>query len=310
MQSELVRQSLQKPHFKTYAANAQGAIVAVNKKRLYQQPFVLNTNPPFTSIDVPNGGQSEVRGMRISQEGPLILTELGAVRDDDHDNVLVQLMVQDGSNIINMTRSWCHIDTIFGPGGLTYPLPQALYLDESRSLSVVYREPDTGGATEARISLIGVKYSKIYQDPELVRVRERLKNGQYLALPYFYPLDSQKVTLTSFQEVTQEIQIAADHHFLLHQIGRKSTGQFSINIIDMAKGESIVNGPSGSNFEIPDQLLCGLSGESRGYPYRFEEPIMFYANQKIQITLTNLTNASNDVYLTFGGEAIKVRDWS
>lgn len=307
---ELVSQPTRHEAFKTYVANASGAIVAVNKKRLYQQPFILNTNPPNTDVSVSSGAQSRAVGMRVSQEGPLVLTYLGAVQDDQHDDLLVQLMYQDGSNVINLTRSWCHIDTIFGPGGLTYPLPAALFLDEGRSLAVTFREPDTDGDTLGRISIAGVKYSKIYPDPDLIRVRKRLKNGQCESLPYFYPLDSQSVSIPAFSEVTREVQIDAAHHFLLHQIGRKSTGEFSINIIDMSKGESIINGPSGSNFEVPDQFLCGLSGSSEGYPYKFEEPIMFYAGQKIQVTMTNLTASANQVYLAFGGEAFKVRDWS
>jgi hypothetical protein len=310
MLDELVKQPTVMEAFKTYAANRNGAIIAVNKKRLYNQPFILNTNSPLADVPVLSGQQSDTVGMRVSQEGPMVLTHLGAVQDDAHDNVLVQLIMNDGNNPIVLTRSWCHVRTLFGPGGLTYPLPQGLYLDESRALSATFREPDTDGDTLARISMAGMKYSKIYQDPELLRTRKKLESSQYESMPYFYPLDSQRVLIGAFTQVVREIQIDAAHNFLLHQIGRFTTGNFSINIIDMAKGESIINGPSGSNFEVPDQMLCGLDGASEGYPYRFKEPIMFYANQKIQVTMTNLTGAEIDVYLTFGGEAFAVRQWS
>lgn len=291
--------------FNTTFDEKSGRIVGVNKRRLYETPFALLTNPPNNSIAIAANGTTTELAMRVGGEGPMQLTQVGAVADVSHSsNVLVRLMMRDGSGVNPLNNTPCLLSTVAGVGGKMYPLPEAIYIDEDRALVAVFKNLD-GDPTEARLCFVGAKYTHLRQDPMLARVRERLKNSQFISTPYWYAFDGGSVALTACQTVQAEIEIANDHNFEIHQFAYSSKGAFNIDIVDESKGESLINAPRGTHYQLPASLFCG-NGQ---YPYRLHEPVMVFSGQRLLVTLTDTSGSANTVYLTLGGKAVKVRNW-
>lgn len=300
-----------------------GQIVGINKKRIYETPFFINTNPPQTVVPIKNGSTSKAASLRVSAEGPMQILELGARRDDANKFTAcnVVLTIQDGASAHSLMNAPCHIDAIFGPGGQMYPLPEGLYIDENRALSAVFTDlvPTTGAppqpAKKVQITGSAAKYNQITKDPTLARIKQRLQTRQFLSMPYWYTFDNGSVTLSplGYQEVT--LEIGFDHHFEIHQMSIVSDGEVAVNIIDLTKGESIINAPSNGNYPVNSRLWFGQGG----YPYRLHEPITIFTTQSLMFQLQDLSGIpyvagdarypGNKVYLVLGGRRITVKDW-
>lgn len=291
--------------FDTLISLKDGRIAAVEKRRLYESPFFLLTDPPNNDVVSPANATSPETAMRVAGEGPLQMTQLGAVRDSTHGVALVQLYMHDGSQRVQISNVPLHIDTIFGPGGQMYPLPEGLYSDEDRALSVTFTDL-TGNGTLSRICSVGAKYTQLQADPSLERVKKRLQASEFLSTLQFYGLNNGKASLTAFQQQQFTIHIDGGKNFEIHQLSAFSTGSFLMNIVDLAKGESIINAPRNGNYPLPASLFVG----NGNYPYRFHEPIMVFGGQSLLVTLVDTSGSPNDVFLTLGGVALKVRKWS
>lgn len=302
---EFVRAQDKIGRFDTLVALKDGRIAAVEKRRLYEMPFFLCTDPPNNDIVVPSGATSANVALRVSGEGPVQLTQFGAVFDTDHSLVLVRMYMRDGSGQRQISNVPLHINTLFGPGGNMYPLPEGLYIDEDRAMSVDFTDLTASG-THARICAVGAKYTQLQMDPSLARVKERLKAAEFLSTPQFYGINDGSALLTAYQTAQYVVEIAGDQNFELHQLSKYSDGDFLINIVDMAKDESIINAPRNGNYPLPASLYFG----DGSYPYRFHEPILVYGGQNLLVTLVNTTGDDNTIYLTLGGVALKVRQWS
>lgn len=305
---KLVRAQDKIGKFDTLIIFKDGRVPAVNKRRLYENPAFLNTDPPFNDVTVPAAGTSDPpSSMRVSGEGPLQLTQMGAVRDATHDEVLVRLYMRDGSQMIPLSNVPLHIDTIFGPGGQMYGLPEGLYIDETRAMQAVFQNVSQSTPTNARITLVGAKYSQLQADPSLARVKKRLEASQFLSAPQFFGINDGVATLTAYQTAQYVVEIPGDRNFEIHQLSAKSTSvAFNINIVDMAKDESLINSPRNGNYPVPSTLWFGTGA----YPYKFHEPPLIMGGQNLLITLVNCSNANNTIYITLGGVALKVRKWS
>lgn len=300
--------------FDTVFPLKDGRIAGINKKRLYEYPAFLGTNPPNMDVTVPLGASSVETPLRVSGEGPIQATLLGAVRDTTHGAVTVRLFGRDGSQAFMCMNAPIHIDNMFGPGGNMYPLPEGLYLDETRAASVIFTDL-TGAGTLARIVACGAKYTQLQGDPSLSRIKERLKDSQSLSIPYWYTLNDGPAVLTPLQTAQFVIEIFGDHNFDIHQFSAVSTGQFCINIVRLTNGESIINAPRGTNnlgagssitYPIPSVMLMGTNQ----YPYRLHEPALVFAGERLLVTLIDTSGSANTIYLALGGVGIKVRDWS
>lgn len=306
--NEMVRAQDNIGKFDTLFIKKSGEIVGVNKRRLYETPFALCTNPPYNDVDVVAAISSGATAMRVSAEGPMQLTQLGAVRDATHGACLVRLYMRDGSGVNMMMNSPCHIDTIFGIGGQMYPLPEAIYIDEDRAMSVIFTNLNGLSATHGRILAFGAKYSQLQMDPSLQRVKQRLQKSQFLSAPYFYTFDDGSILVPACGTVQAEIVISNAHNFEIHQFSIVRDGTVNIDIVDLTKGESIINAPRGTHYALPDIMFCG----NNYYPYRLHEPVIVFSGQRLLVTLTDTSNTQggNRVYLTLGGKALKVRQWS
>ncbi len=302
---ELTRSQDKIGKFDSLVGLKDGRIAACEKRRLYEYPFFLLTDPPNNDVTSTANLTSPETTMRVSGEGPVQLTQLGAVRDATHGAVLVWLKMKDGSQQIKISNVPLHIDTIFGVGGQMYPLPEGMYVDEDRALSMAFTDL-TGSGTLSRVCAVGAKYTQLQNDPSLTRVKERLKASEFLSAPQFYGINDGKAVLTAFQTLQFTILLNGSQNFEIHQLSAVSTGDFLLNIVDMAKGESIINAPRNGNYPLPASLFVGNGSN----PYRFHEPILTFGGQTLLVTLVDTSGAPNTVYLTLGGVALKVRQWS
>jgi hypothetical protein len=322
--NELARSSDGVVRSQTIFSSKDGSVMAVNKRRLLEGSFFLMTNPPNNELSMgpagASGGSTIAASLRLSQEGPMQITHMGIKRSRP---CKAMLQIQDGTGVRGLMNAPCHVDTLFGNGGQLYPLAEGLYVDEARSLTVVFTNLDKDLAkNKVRVAVIGSKYTKLYNDPYLARMKDRMKQKQYLSIPYFYTLEDTTVRLGPLASAQKEIIIGSDHHFEIHQISWVSDGPFSLDIVDLTKGESIINAPSGTHYPLQNTLMCGTNQE----PYRFHEPILIFSEQRLLLSFQDLSailidppsppaplppvNLGNNIFITLGGRYISTRDWS
>lgn len=278
-----------------------GAIIGVNPKRLQELPYYLLTNQPHNEVVVAGSLASPMRVMMISGEGPGQLVSFAHEKTQD---MKVFLQIQDGSSMRGLMNGSVHIDTIAGTGAQPYYLPEALYIDEKRALLATF----TNITTEEGSIRFVARTKRLLSpsaDPGLVFVRQRMENRQYLSNTYWYTLDEGAVTLAQGETLNTTITVGQQHHFDIFKLSRVSTGRFNIDIVDTARGESIISGPLDVHYPIGDEILFGTGN----FPFTLHEPRMVEVGQKLLVTLVNRHNDDNTIYLTLGGRAVKIQMW-
>jgi len=278
-----------------------GSIIAVNRRRLNEMPYFLLTNPPNNSVALLANQASPMQVCTISGEGPAQIVSLA------HEKTgvcRVFLQIQDGQIQRGLMNGACHIDTIMGTGAQPYPLAEALYIDELRSLQCSFTDI-SGAGNAVRVMALATRYLTQQADPSLERIRKRMDARQYISMPYWYTLDNGPVVVGAGATVQQTITVGQDHHFQLFQMSAVSTGLFDINIVDTQRGESLISAPQDVNYAIGSELIIG----NGNFPFRFHEPRLVQVGQRLVVTLTDRTGAPNTIHLTLGGRALAVRMW-
>jgi len=278
-----------------------GSIVAVNRRRIAEQPYFLLTNVPNNSVPILANQSSTVQVMGVSGEGPAQIVSFG---HEKTGTARVFLQIQDGRTQRGLMNGACHIDTIMGTGRQPYFLPEALYIDELRSLLVTFTDI-SAAANAVRFSALCTRFNTQQVDPTLERIRKRMEQRQYLSVPYWYTLDAGPVVVGAGLTVQQAITVGQDHHFQIMQMSAVSTGLFDINIVDSQRGESLISAPQDQNYAIGSELILG----NANFPYKFHESRLVQTGQRLIVTLTDRSGAPNTVNLTLGGRAIAVRLW-
>lgn len=281
--------------------SGNGVVVGVNRKRIAEQPYFLLTNQPNNSVTVLANQASPMQVMTISGEGP---AQIVSFAHQKTDVMRVFLQIQDGQVQRGLMNGAIHIDAIMGTGRQPYMLPEALYIDELRSLLVSFTDISTN-ANAVRIEALCSKFLEQQVDPTLARIRRRMEARQYISTPYWYTLDQGPVTVGAGATVTLPITVGQDHHFQLFQMSAVSTGLFNIDIVDTQKGESIITAPQNQNYAIGSELIVG----NANFPFRFHEPVLVQVGQRLIVTLTDRTGAPNTVHLCLGGRALALRMW-
>jgi hypothetical protein len=285
----------------TILSRPDGTVVGVNQRARDFMPFMITPNAPNTNIVIPAGlGVGEFT-MMVSGDGPASVCGLAAERDQACKVLLKQ---QEGRNIRPLMNGACHIDTIFGTGRTPYPMPQPLFIDELRRLTVTLTDLGTN-TNNVRLNALSARATSSEADPTLAKARKRQDFRQFLEIPYWYTFDNGFIDLTGLTVFEQVITISPDHHFMLSQLSKISTAEFFIDIIDIAKGESLIYAPQGTHYGVSSKLLFG----DGNYPYCFLEPVLFQVNQKILLRMSNQAAGVNTVFLTLGGVAVADRLW-
>ena len=331
----------------TIIDRADGVVTGVNIKRLNEQPYFLLPNQPNNTLVIPSGQTLQQISMSISGEGPAQITMLAAERalsnsagqgSVDGGNypitpgttpssptsinvATVLLQIQDGQGTRALMNGAAHIDTIFSnflPGNKAYPLAEALYIDEQRKILIsatdlsqaVPLAPSTTPVTNnIRPVFISERLLSRVYDSTTARARAKTDKRQYLSMPYFYVLDDGFAAIPANGTVVKTISLGQDSHFELFQLTAVATGglgSFLINIAQQSTGESIFDAPLGVSFPLSSGLVVG----NASFPVRFHEPRFFEVGSKLIVTLTDVSGAPNQTYITLAGRALADRMWS
>lgn len=280
-----------------------GVVEGINLKRLYEFPFWLTTDQPNNSVTVPANGTATLLAMRASNIGPCIVSALG-VRATGA--ALVALQIMDGQTPQTLMNQPIHSGAILGSGTLPYILREPIYIDETRNMMTTFTDI-SGSSNTIRLVAASARHTSSRYDPGLKLIRKRMAERQFLTCPFWYTTDQGAVALTALGTANVGISIAPDHHFLLHQMSLVATSRaLNIELIDTTKGKSLIDGVGQRGYEISANLLFG----DNNYPYIFPEPILFEGGTKIQVNMTDRSNATNTVYLALHGQIIRKYAWT
>jgi hypothetical protein len=279
-----------------------GSIIGVNRRRIAEMPYFLMTNTPNNAVVVGANQSSPPQVCTLSGEGP---AQIVSFAHQKTGVARVFMQTQDGTTQRGLMNRAVHIDTIMGTGQQPYMLPEALYVDELRSLVVAYTDL-SGFANTIRFAGLATRYLHRQYDPTMERIRQRLAERQFLSMPYWYTLDQGSISVAGGATVQQVITIGQDHHFQIMQITGTSTRPYDINIVDPNLGESLFSAPQDQNYAIGSELVVG----SANFPFRFHEPRLVRAGQILLVTITDRGGvAPNVINLTLGGRTLALRMW-
>ncbi len=119
-------------------------------------------------------------------------------------------------------------------------------------------------------------------------------------LPYAYACSNtsaQSNAVGALATVENSIKISADAAFIATKITGTSTGDYLVSI-RMAGSDRVL-----MNQSIHSAALVGTAER----PSILPKPLLIQANSTVNMTYTDLSNATNEIYFTFIG--FKVYDW-
>jgi hypothetical protein len=290
----------------TILSRPDGTVERVNLKRLNALPYWLLPNVPNNIVQMLANQSSNPTILSISGEGPAQINSFACNRTAP---CLVLLQIEDGQNIQALMNRSIHVDALFGnfnANSRPYPLPEALFLDETRSI-VLTATDISGSNNQIATNMLAQRMLTRFVDNDLAIARARMDKRQYLTMPFFYALDNGSSVLTPGGTNVETVTIASDSHFDLFQISAVANGVFDMQVINIATGESIIDAPQGATQAISSNLL---TGGAAGFPFKFHEPRFFEINTKLQVTLTDRSGSGNTVFLCFGGRNLADKMWS
>lgn len=282
------------------APSGDGTVIGVDSRKQIEQPFMLVTDPPDESV-VMAANQSVTAFATLSNEGPMEITRLAVERTGACRITLSFLNGEEDRTLMNAP---IHVDTILGSGAQPYILPEAFYLHERRGLSITWWDI-SGSANAARGNLIGAQYLNQIFDPRLERIMQRFRLKEKVSYPYWYTFNRGFVSLGAGLTANVPITINTQGHFLLTHISGVQTGEYSLDILDATKGESIFDTVDGTSYLVPRLLIMGTNN----FPFRFEQGILFEAGSKILVRLLDTSGSTNVVNLTLGGIWLEKYMW-
>jgi hypothetical protein len=295
----------------TILNSPDGKVRGLNKQALQRIPFCLVPNYPNNPVALTASAPAGPIAMTVSGEGPAQIVSLQQIVTVALPNVnmLILFKMQEGRNFRQLMNGQINMNTIFGTNQTPYPMPEPLYIDETRRLSMEFTEA-AGGAANFFPAAWCVKSTSVEADPTLEMARKRQDFRQFLSFPYWYTLDEGRITLTGTTTFERVITIGYDHHFMLHMLsavfeGTSAATGFNVDIIDVAKGDSLFYAPQGNHFGADSRILFG----DGNYPYEFIAPRLFMTGQKILLRLRNNVAGTNNLWATLSGRAIADRMW-
>lgn len=301
-----------------------GEVLAINPRRLAEIPFFLTTNQPNDLVTIPAGQASQPLVGSISGEGPAQVFAFsreilrpptpapGTLQTDAQMRVFLQ--IQDGPMQRGLMNGAVHVDTIMGSLGLPYRLPEALYLDELRSLIFMFTNLNTTLVNAIRPVAQCSRFLTQLIDDDLTRIRKRMEQKQYLSVPYWYTFDQGPVDVAGGATAQATITVGQDHHFEFSKLSvvvenlnpvPAPAGPWDINIVDVSKGESIIDGPQNVDYPISGDLIFG----NAQFPYNMYVPRLVQVGMRLLVTLVNRSADAQRFHLTLGGRALALRMW-
>lgn len=291
------------PQLDTILRLPDGRVVA-DKAALNSYGFTLMPNLPNNKVSFNAGRAAQPMIFSLAgSEGPFLGYKLAA---EITGNCLVRFLIRDGSYQRELQNLPVHASAIFGTGAQPYYLPMSLYIEEN---SVIEMQVSDISLSNNSITpnIQGARFRSDMTDFKGQKLRDRVARRQFVSLPYFYVPDGSVATsnggisVGGSATVNAPISIGSDHAFEILQISAVSTGAFTLDLVNQATGESIVNAQGNQHYGVPSQLLVG----NNLYPFRLHEPFFVNPGQKLMATIVDTSGSTNVVYLVLCGRLIQ-----
>lgn len=193
-----------------------------------------------------------------------------------------------------------HIQTVAGTAQFPSILREPLFLPSHHAVSVKFKKI-SGGATTARLYFTGGNFypwgPDLDVDPAGAAKLREVINAWYerkkYVQPYFLTTEL-PIVLTANQETNFLSKVGGDGHFEAFALAVYSTGDFQIEIQDIASNAVIMNSAISKN--------SGLGNAQT--PTLFASSYLIPADSKINWKIKDLSNSGNTVWLTLQGRKI------
>lgn len=295
--------------FKTVVKSEDGKLY-INDVKRFVRPFFLTPDAPNQTLALAAAANSQAYApMTVTQEGPfqgysLILQSDRGELVGDHEATV--LMTDSGSRKQMMNRP-VHANTIFGTPSFPMVLPERLFLNENRSLTIRFQNL-FANANNIRVNIAGRRmYQSSAESGMFDKLISDLTKRTVVTTPYFLTTTEDITALTVAAGATSYfLPTDADAYFEVfkfaavaydNQLGTL-TGDFDIIIRDAETRREIETG------NMSNQLIMG-NGLA---PFVLPESWLIRPKQRIEIVVTNTTATGNplDAYITFIGRKLYV----
>lgn len=201
---------------------------------------------------------------------------------------------EDVVNGMQLMNDACHVRTIFGTAQLPAIINEPLTIFMYEKLQVLINLIAGNANTTGRINLPGAVYMPTTVEQQAFindRVAKWTERRKYV-FPYWYTISPAPASLTALQSLSFDIKIG--DHFEAFKLAAVSTGEFSWKISDTLSSKVLSNGMINS--------VAGLGDAT--FPFVFDRPFFTPKGGKIRITLTDISNANNAIWLVLSGRKI------
>jgi hypothetical protein len=195
----------------------------------------------------------------------------------------------DNQRKVSLTGRPCHAETLIGIGQRPFVLPETIVVDKKQPITVRFNDL-SGAENNVRFQIHGQRlYVEQVRDPRLdLYVKRRRERNRFMSF-YACPLDTDPnlgASATADYYFTQDYQ----SYFEVRKITYKAAGAFKFKITDEK-----------SNGLQSDWIhATGAMGTAQ-YPFVYPGPWLVEPGGKLTFTITELSGASNQLYLTLSG---------
>jgi hypothetical protein len=246
----------------------------LNKKKEHIQTiffsFDEDQNTGDSTIEIPSN--SKVSGlMSNTSEGVIVLRYLAYTST----SAFSLNLRKSGVSKYYLCSNYLHIDTIAGKGGNSFKLPHQIVVEPSRGIDVDMVNL-SNASNFIRLCFIGEIY---WVDPP--------KEDESKTL-FFYTTD-QPIELPSTTEEKEAYITIEDYPYILSGIACASDGPFRLKIFSGTGRTELTNGWIHSEFLGNAEFPLSISQD------------ILRRTSKLKLVLRNLSNATNNVYITLHG---------
>ena len=259
-------------------------------KRQYNQ-YAIETTPWIQTIDESGGTSAITISANSTVQYQMSNSGLNGVVDlrkllAKATSVEYQVGIYDTYRNMELSNRNIHSKCLFGGAGRAYDLAYPIILAPSTSL--ILSLTDLSGASNTLyLYAFGQKY--LFESPR--KIIDSLSPLNSEVIPYFYTTDAALELPAATTEQYAYISILSNHDFFCHEILSHSEGDYLFKITDVGFG--------GDNGWQNGWIHSGVLGNSE---YHFKEnPFLIRKNSKLKISVSNLSGATNKVYMTLAG---------
>ena len=295
--------------FKTVVKSNDGRLY-INDVKRFVRPFFLTPDAPNQTLQLAAVLNSQVfNPLTVTQEGPFqgyanILQSTRFTAAADHE---CTALITDTGSRKQLSNRPVHANTIFGTPGFPLVLPERLFLNENRSLTVRFQNI-FANLNNLRMMISGRRlYQSSAESGMLDDYIKKLQKRTLVTTPYFLTTTEAIVNLAAGATQSYILPTDADAYFECFKItqvnydrtlpaGNINAGSYDFIIRDAETRRELETG------NLSDQLATG-NGQ---VPFVLAESWLIRPKQRIEIVITNTHANAIDIYLTIIGRKLYV----